>query len=65
MVRVMETKAMYRGWLAVQVPKFLASKWVLRYITILTRYPNPLLPPNQHIIRTHVCIYENGEVARP
>ena len=65
MVRIMETKALYRGWLSVQIPKFFGAKWVLRYIVILTRYPNPLLPANEHIIRTHMCVYENGEAPRP
>lgn len=58
-VRAMEAKALYCGKLGAKVPKRLGHKWVLRYVTIVARYPNPLLPPNERVIRTQMCVYKN------
>lgn len=64
MIRIIEIYAAFRGWLAGQVPKMFGTKYINRWVVALVRYPYPLVPPNQQIVRRHLCVYDGGESIR-
>ncbi|KAK9848937.1 hypothetical protein WJX84_012044 [Apatococcus fuscideae] len=67
LVRRLEQRAFFSGWLLMKVPKYmgLGSEWKSRWCVIMPRYPSPGAARHEQVVRTLLVCYKGIDQAMP